>query len=86
MTSDAPFRLHWGMLINKWTLLVGVTLDAYRICTGSKSGLFEFKTTMWIMAIAALHRAFQHLVMERQVKLVLGLAVTTYAKLRFARP
>ena len=84
MTSDAPFRLHRGMLIDKWTLLVRVTLDACRICTGSKSGLFEFKTAMWIVAVAALHGSFKNLVMERKIKLVLHLGMTTEAQLRFA--
>jgi hypothetical protein len=73
------------VLINKWTLLICVTLDAGRISAGSKSGLFEFKTAMGIVAIAALHGAFKNLVMERKIKLVLHLAVAAQTKLRLAR-
>ena len=46
--------------------------------------MFELKAAVWIVTVAAPHRAFQHFVMERQVELVLGLAVTTEAKLWLA--
>ena len=39
---------------------------------------------MWIVAIAALQRAFQNLVMERQLELMFDLAMTAQAQLRFA--
>ena len=39
---------------------------------------------MRIVAIAALHRPFEDLVMERQVELVLRLAMTTETKLWLA--
>ena len=84
MTCDASFCLHRSMLVNKWTLLICVTLDASCISAGSKSGLFQFKTAVWIVAVAALHGSFKNLVMERQIELVLHLAMTTEAKLRFA--
>ena len=84
VTSNAPFGLNWGMLVNKWSLLIYVTLYASRIGACCQSRLFKFETTVRIVAIAAFHCAFQHLVMERQIKLVLGFAVTVYAKLRFA--
>lgn len=83
VTGYAPFCLHRGVLVNKWTLLIRVTLDARRICAGSKSGLFELKTAMWVVAVAALHGAFKDLVMERKIKLVLHLGMTTEAQLRF---
>jgi len=72
------------MLVNKRTLLVSVTLDACCIHAGSQSRLFEFETAVWIVAVAALHRAFQDFVVKGQVELVLGLAVTTEAKLWLA--
>lgn len=64
MTRTAAFRLHRGMLESKWPLLVRMTLHASRICASGQSRLFEFKTAMWIMAIAALHSSFENLVME----------------------
>ena len=84
MTSDAPIGLHWSMLVNKRALLVRVTLDAGGVSAGGEACLFEFKTAVRIVAVAALHRAFQHLVMERQVELVLGFAMATEAKLWLA--
>ena len=69
------------MLINERTLFIDVTLNARCIGACSESCLFKLETAVWIVAVAALHRPFEHLVMERQIKLVLGLAVTTQAKL-----
>jgi len=40
---------------------------------------------MRIVTIAALHRAFEHLVVEWQIELVLNFGVTAQAKLWFAR-
>ena len=84
VTRDAALGLDGRVLVNKRTLLVRVTLDTCRVSTGRESCLFKFETAVWIVAVAALHRAFQHLVMERQIKLVLRLAVTTQAKLWLA--
>ena len=72
------------MLVNKRTLLVGVALDAGGVGAGRESRLFQFEAAVRIVAIAALHRAFEHLVMKRQIELVLRLAVTTETKLRLA--
>ena len=84
MTRNAAVGFDGSVFVNKRTLLVCVTLDASCVGAGGESGLLEFKPAMRIVAIAALHRALKHLMMERQIKLVLGLAVTTEAKLRFA--
>ena len=81
VARDTPFCFNRRMFVNERSLLVCVTLDACCIYARRESCLFKFETAVWIMAVAALHRAFQHLVMERQIKLVLGLAVTTQAKL-----
>jgi hypothetical protein len=72
------------MFVNKRTLLVYVTLKASRIHAGRKPRLFQFKTAVRIVTVAALHGAFQYLVMEGQLKLVLGFAVTAHTELRFA--
>ena len=61
-----------------------MALDTPGIGSCRQSGLLQFKTTVGIVAIAALHCTFQHLVMERQVELVLCLTVTAQAELRFA--
>ena len=68
VTRDASFGLHRRMFISEWTLLVRVTLNASRIGAGRQSRLLEFKTAMRIVAITALHRSFENLVMERQIE------------------
>ena len=84
MARDATVRLDRRVLVNKRSLLVCVTLDASCVGAGRESRLLELKTTVRIMAITALHRAFQHFVVERQLELVLRLAVATHTKLRLA--
>ena len=84
VTGNTAVGLHRRMFINKRYLFVCVTLDASRVQTGREPGLFELKTAVRIVTVAALHRAFEHFVMERQVELVFRLCVTTKAKLRFA--
>ncbi len=84
VARDATVGFDRGMLVDKRTLFVCVTLDACCIGARRESCLFEFETAVWIVAVAALHRAFKHLVMERQIKLVLRLAVTTQTELWLA--
>src|SRR6185503_16098205 len=84
MTGDAPVGLNRSMFVNKRSLFVCVTLDASRVGARRQSRLLKFETTVWIVTIAALHRTFQHLVVERQIELVFGLTMTTETKLRLA--
>ena len=84
MTGDASFGLDRSMLVNKRSLLVGVTLDARRVRTSRKSCLLEFETAVGVVAVGALHGAFEHLMMEGQIKLVFGFGVTIQAELGLA--
>ena len=84
MTRDASVSLDRSMLVNKRALFVSVALDARGVGAGRKSRLFQLESAVWVVAIAASHRAFEHFVMERQVELVLRFAVTTEAKLWIA--
>ena len=84
VTSNAPFGLDWGMLVNKRPLFVYVTFYAGRIDACCQSRLFKFETAMRIVAIAALQRAFQHFMMEWQLELVFDLIMTAQTELRFA--
>ena len=86
VTRNAPVRLHRGVLVNERPLLVCVTLDARGVGAGSESRLFQLEAAVRIVAIAALHRAFEHLVMKRQIELVLRLAMTTETELWLAVP
>src|SRR6266487_250172 len=84
MASDAPFGLNRCMLIGEWTLLVNVTLNTSRVCAGGQSRLFEFKTTVRIMAIAALHGSFENLMVEGPGEIGLRFTMATHTKLRLA--
>ena len=82
VTSRATFRLQRRMFVSKRPLLVGVALDASRIAASGESCLLQLKTAMRVVTVAALHRAFEDLVMERHAERRLHLTVTTKAKLR----
>ena len=83
MATGATLDLRRRMLVDKWPLLVGVALDASGINAHREPCLFLLKAAVWIMAIAALHRSFENLVMKGRIKLRLHLAMTTHAELRF---
>ena len=84
VTGNAAVGFDRGMLVDERPLLVCVTLDASGVGAGRQSCLFKLETTVRVVAIAALHCAFQHFMVERQIELVLGLAMTTKTKLRLA--
>ena len=84
MTGNAAVGFDRSMLVNERPLLVCVTLDASRVSARRQSCLFKFETAVRVVAIAALHCAFQHFVVERQIELMLGLAMTTETKLWLA--
>ena len=84
VTRNATIGLNRCVLVNKRPLLVRVALDASGVSASRQSCLFKFETAVRVVAIAALHCAFQHLVMEGQVELVLGLSMTTETKLWLA--
>jgi hypothetical protein len=70
------------MLIDKWTLLRGVTLEASQV----DSFLFqEFATSaaVGVMAFRAKHFSFRHRVVERQIKQGSNLRVTPVTNQRF---
>jgi hypothetical protein len=82
VTGGATFGFHRKVFVDKGPLLVSMTFNAGCVGAGSKSRLFQFKTTMRVMAIATLHRTFKNLVMVRQIKLVFDLRVAAQTKLR----
>lgn len=84
MTGRAPLGLYRRMFIGKRALLVCVTFNTSRVCSGGQSGLFEFKATMRIMAIATLHGSFENLMVEGLGEIRLCFAMATHAKLRLA--
>jgi hypothetical protein len=72
------------MFVRERSLLIGVTLDASRISTCRQTCLFDFEPSVRVMAVATAHGAFQYLVMEGLIELVLRLAVALHAELRLA--
>ena len=82
VTRSAALCFHGRVLIGKWSLLICVTLHTRGIRASCESGLFKLKASVRIVTIAALHRAFQHLVVKGQLKLVLHFGVATQTQLR----
>ena len=71
------------MFEDERTLLVSVALVTGSIRPGREPRLLQLEAAVRIMAIAAIHRPFQHLVMKGPVELRLGLVVTRHAKQDF---
>ena len=86
VTRDAAVGLYGSVLVNKRSLLVRMTLDARCVGARRESCLLEFETAMRIVAVTALHRAFQNLVMEGQIELMFCLTVATETKLWLTIP
>ena len=84
VTGGASFSFEWRMFKGERTLLIGVALYARGICARSQPCLLEFETTVRIVTVAALHHAFQHLVMKGLVEVGFYLVMTTNAELRLA--
>jgi len=82
VAGNTAIGFHWRMFVNKRSLFVRMALDASRVCTHCKPGLLQLKTPVWVVTVAALHRAFQDLMVERQIELMLHFGVTTQAELR----
>lgn len=80
MTHGAPFDLRF-MLINEWSLLVGMALVTDFVRTRCHTQLVLVKATMRIMAIVALNQPFVYPVMKRASELRTDIQVTSVAKL-----
>jgi hypothetical protein len=73
------------MLKDEGSLFVGVTLYTCRICADTELRLFLLEPAVGIMAVAAVHCAFEHPVAEGFTELRFCFVVTGHAKLRFIR-
>ena len=83
VTSDAAVRLHGCVLESKWTLLVGMALNARRVSADRQPRLLQLKTTVRVVTVAAAHRALEHLVVGRHRELMFHLGVTAQTELWF---
>ena len=84
VTSRTTFGLQRCVFVGKGALLISVTLDAGGISPGGQPGLFEFKTAMRIVAVAAAHSAFKNFMMKRLIECMLDFAMTPETELRVA--
>jgi len=84
VAHGAAFEFERCMFVNKRPLLICMTSDTRNVRTDSQFSLLVFEAAVRIMAIAALHRALEHFVMEGLLETRLGLVVATHAKLWFA--
>src|SRR5437868_7075996 len=82
MATGAAFDLRRRVLVDERPLLVGMALDAGGINADRQPCLFLLEAAVRIMAIAALHRAFEDAVMKRLGELRLHLVVAGQAELR----
>ena len=86
MTGCATFCLDGSVLEDERPLLVCVALHAGRIRARRQSRLLGLESAVRVMAIAATHGPFEHLVMERLIELMFDFGVTLQAELRLALP
>ena len=82
MARGAAFQFQRGMLKDERALLVRVAFYAGLVGTYGKLGLFCLKTSMRVMAVRALHRAFEHFVVERLCERRFLFTVAAEAQLR----
>ena len=82
VANSAALYFRGRVLEYKRPLFVGVALHARGIRASIEPCLFQFESAVRVVAIAALHRAFQHLVMERLRELCLRLVVASHTQLR----
>ena len=85
MASCAALGLERGVFISERPLLIAVALDAVGVGAYSKFDLLCLKTSVGVVTIAAFHRAFEHLMMERLAELRFRFRMAAHTKLRFAR-
>jgi len=81
----AAFHLERRMFENERALLIAMALDTGGVGTDGELRLFLLKASVRIVTIAAGHRSFEHLVMERFAELGLCFGVARHAKLRLVR-
>ena len=82
VARTATFNLDWRVLINKWARLLRMALHTDGIAGDAASQSLLLEVSMCIVAIAATHQAFVHLVVERLRKSGIHFSVAGIAELR----
>ena len=81
MATGAAFGLHGHMLVDEWSLLVGVTLKTHRIPTGQRLDLAYGRSSVHVVAVVALHQPFVYAVMVGLGEIGLGCHVAAVAEI-----
>src|SRR3982751_585515 len=84
MACRAAFGFERSMFKDKRTLFIRVAFYTSRVRADREVCLFLFKTAVSVMTIAAIHRAFENLMMIRLAELRFHFRMTSDAKLRLA--
>ena len=79
MARGAAFQFKRAVFIDERPLFVSVAFYTGSIGSNRKFGLLVLKTAVWIVTIAAIHRAFQNAMSERFAELCLDLAMASDA-------
>ncbi len=82
VARTATFNPDWRVLINKRPRLLRMALHTGGIAGDAASQSLLLEVSMWIVAIAATHQTFVHLVVERLRKSGLHVSVAGIAELR----
>ncbi len=84
MARGATLTLKGCVFESEWALFVAMTLDTRSIGSDRQFGLLRLKSAVSVVAVAAFHRAFEHLVMKRLAELRPGFGMAANTQLRFA--
>ena len=85
VASKAAFTFYSGVLEHERSARLSVALSANRIHIGGGLDVVVSEGSMNIMAVAALHQAFIHLVVKGHSELRLDICVALEAELRLRR-
>src|SRR5690349_19947900 len=80
MTGRTTLESHRFVLVNKWPLLVGMSLEAGGILGVRRPQLAHLEAAMGIVAVGALHQTFTDSVMESARELLLNFVVAAIAE------
>jgi hypothetical protein len=80
VAGDASFDFHRLVFEDERPLLVDVALEAHGVLRGRGAQLACEESTVWIMAVTALHQSFVNAMMKSAVELLLHLQMAAVAE------
>ena len=85
MACGTAFDLDRSMFVNERALLIRMTTNARSIGADRKLRLFRLKSAVRVVTVAAVHRAFHDLMVERFAELGFRVGMAAHAELCFTR-